>query len=58
MVERSIAWLVRNGHRRVRYRGVDANRTGFSTRAAAVNLQRLINLGLDHNDETWTLPAA
>jgi len=58
MVERSIAWLVRNGHRRVRYRGVDANRLGFSTRAAAVNLQRLINLGLEHNGDTWQLNAA
>ena len=29
MVERSIAWLVRNGHRRVRYRGVTANRIGL-----------------------------
>ena len=26
MVERSIAWLVANGHRRVRYRGVERNR--------------------------------
>jgi len=55
MVERSIAWLVRNGHRRVRYRGVAANRLGFSTRAAAVNLQRLISLGLTHNGDTWNV---
>jgi IS5 family transposase len=58
MVERSIAWLVRNGHRRVRYRGVAANRIGLSTRAAAVNLKRLINLGLGHNGETWHIDAA
>jgi len=53
MVERSIAWLVRNGHRRVRYRGVAANRIGLAHRAAAVNLQRLTKLGADHNGHTW-----
>ncbi|MDW3215471.1 MAG: IS1182 family transposase [Ilumatobacteraceae bacterium] len=55
MVERTIAWLVTNGHRRCRYRGVDRNRIGFSTRAAVINLKRLINLGLDHNGTTWNL---
>ena len=58
MVERSIAWLVRNGHRRVRYRGVTANRIGLAHRAAAVNLQRLTKLGADHNGHTWQLNAA
>ncbi len=55
MVERSIAWIVANGHRRVRFIGVDANRLGLSLRAAALNLRRLINLGLDHNVTAWTL---
>ena len=55
MVERSIAWLVANGHRRVRYRGVERNRLGLSLRAAALNLRRLINLGLHHNGATWAL---
>lgn len=55
MVERTIAWLVTNGHRRCRYRGVARNRIGFSTRAAVINLKRLINLGLDHNGTTWNL---
>jgi DDE family transposase/transposase-like protein DUF772 len=55
LVERSLAWLVANGHRRVRYRGVDANRLGLSTRAAAINLRRLINLGLDHNGTNWAI---
>jgi IS5 family transposase len=55
MVERSIAWLVANGHRRVRYRGIDRNQLGLSLRAAAINLRRLINLGLGHNGTTWTL---
>jgi IS5 family transposase len=54
MVERSIAWLVADGHRRVRYRGVRRNQLGLSLRVAAVNLRRLVNLGLDH-DGSWVL---
>jgi IS5 family transposase len=55
MVERTIAWLVTNGHRRLRHRGVDRNKIAFSTRAATVNLKRLINLGLEHAGNTWHL---
>lgn len=55
MVERSIAWLVARGHRRVRYRGVTRNQAGLSVRVAAINLRRLVNLGLDHHNGTWTL---
>jgi IS5 family transposase len=51
MVERSLAWLVRPG-RRVAYRGVARNQIWLAHRAAAVNIQRLINLGLTHNG-TW-----
>ena len=54
MVERSIAWLVTNGHRRVRYRGVERNRQALSVRAATINLRRLLNLGLDWNNG-WQL---
>ena len=54
MVERSIAWLVARGHRRVRYRGLARNQLGLSHRVAAINLRRLINLGLDH-DGGWVL---
>ncbi len=54
MVERSIAWLVADGHRRVRYRGVARNQLGLSMRVAAINLRRLVNLGLDH-DGGWVL---
>src|SRR5712691_4626314 len=54
MVERSIAWLVAAGHRRVRYRGVARNQLGLAHRVAAINLRRLINLGLDH-DGGWVL---
>jgi IS5 family transposase len=53
MVERSIAWIVTNGHRRVRYRGVEANRTQLALRIAAINLRRLVNLGLTHNGQAW-----
>jgi IS5 family transposase len=54
MVERSIAWMVRRGHRKVRYRGIERNRVAWSQRAAAVNLQRLVTLGLHHAD-TWQI---
>lgn len=57
MVERSVVWLVANGHRRVRYRGVAANRIGLAHRAAAVNLKRLANLAINHNGHTWCLAA-
>jgi len=55
MVERSIAWLVAKGNRRVRYRGLQRNRHGLATRVAAINLRRLVNLGLDHGNNGWTL---
>lgn len=55
MVERSIAWLVANGNRRVRYRGVERNRIGLSTRVAALNLRRLLNLGLHHRPAGWAI---
>ncbi len=54
MVERSIAWLVADNHRRVRYRGVAKNQLGLSMRIAALNLRRLVNLGL-HHDGAWAL---
>jgi IS5 family transposase len=54
MVERSLAWLVAHGHRRVRYRGIARNQLGLSHRVAAINLRRLVNLGLDH-DGGWVL---
>ncbi len=57
MVERTIAWLVRRGHRRVRFRGIAANQLWLTHRAAAVNLQRLLTLGLARDKDTWTLPA-
>jgi IS5 family transposase len=55
MVERSIAWLVRGGGRKVRYRGVARNQIGLAHRCAAINLRRLVNLGLDRHNGTWQL---
>lgn len=55
MVERSLAWLVARGHRRVRYRGVTRNQLGLSTRVAAINLRRLLALGLHHTNTGWAL---
>lgn len=54
MVERTIAWLMRRGHRKVRYRGIERNQIGLAHRAAAVNLQRLQRLGLTWNNG-WTI---
>src|SRR4051794_26628771 len=45
MVERSIAWITR-GHRRVPYRGVIKNDAWLHLRVAAINLRRLLTLGL------------
>ena len=54
MAERSIAWLVRN-NRRCPYRGTAKNRHWLKLRAAAVNLTRLVNLGLHHNGTNWAI---
>jgi hypothetical protein len=56
MVERSIAWLVAHGTRRVRYRGIERNPIALSTRTAALNLRRLITLGLQPTPTGWALP--
>jgi len=56
MVERSIAWLVKDHYRRVRFRGVEKNQMGLTTRVAAINLRRLVKLGLTL-EETWVLRA-
>lgn len=52
-VERTIAWLTRGKARRVPYRGLQHNRQWLTTRAASINLQRLINLGLTHTTAGW-----
>jgi hypothetical protein len=55
MVERTLSWLVRRGHRRVAYRGISRNRIWWSHRAAAVNLRRLLNLGLHLAEVGWAV---
>jgi transposase len=55
-VERAIAWLAAHGSRRVPYRGITRNNAWLHHRAAALNLRRLINLGLTRtSDGTWAL---
>lgn len=56
MVERSLAWLTRGTNRKLRYRGVERNQLWWSHRCAAVNLQRLITLGLVAGENgTWAI---
>lgn len=54
MIERSIAWMTR-GARRVPCCGVAKNHAWWATRAAAINLRRLLNLGLSRQDGVWAL---
>lgn len=54
MVERTIAWLTR-GNRKVRYRGVTKNDDWLHHRAAALNLRRLLTLGLTHTGAGWAI---
>ena len=54
MIERTIAWLVKDNWRRLRYRGIERNQLGWSHRCAAVNLKQLLTLGLTH-DNGWTI---
>jgi hypothetical protein len=54
MIERSIAWLTRH-NRRVPYRGVAANDAWLHLRVAAINLRRLLNLGLTDTGGQWAL---
>jgi hypothetical protein len=55
MAERSIAWLVAGGNRRVPYCGVVRNQHWLSLRVAAVNLRRLVTLGLTRDHAGWAL---
>ena len=55
MVERSIAWLVADGCRRVPYHGIERNHVWLSVRVAALNLRRLLVLGLTRRDGAWAL---
>jgi hypothetical protein len=57
MVERSIAWLIgpKSRCRKLRYHGTTANAWWLRTRIAALNLRRLLNLGLTRQPTGWTL---
>jgi hypothetical protein len=60
MVERSIAWLIgtRGRCRQLRYRGVRSNDQWLHLRMAALNLRRMINLGLHPAaDGSWIIAA-
>jgi hypothetical protein len=60
MVERSIAWLIgpKGRCRQLRYRGVSGNDQWLHLRMAALNLRRMINLGLQPAaDGSWIIPA-
>jgi hypothetical protein len=60
MVERSIAWLIgpKGRCRQLRYRGVRSNDQWLHLRMAALNLRRMINLGLmPAADGSWIIPA-
>jgi hypothetical protein len=54
MVERSIAWLAR-GNRRVPFRGIEKNNNWLHHRVAALNLRRLLAMGLTIENGTWQL---
>jgi hypothetical protein len=57
MAERSISWLVAKNNRRLRYRGVERNDAWLQVRVAALNLRRLLALGLVR-DGGWMLSTA
>jgi len=58
MVERSISWLVAGGNRRLRFVGTRLNDLWLHHRVAALNLRRLLTLGLIRSGGTWTLAPA
>jgi len=55
MVERSIAWLVTHGNRRLRYRGMIKNDAWLHHRTAALNLRRMLTLGLHRRGGAWVI---
>jgi IS5 family transposase len=56
MAERSISWIVAKNNRRLRYRGIQKNNEWLLLRVAALNLRRLVNLGLA-KEQGWVLKA-
>jgi len=58
MVERSISWLVAGGNRRLRFVGTRRNDLWLHHRVAALNLRRLLTLGLTRSGGTWLVTPA
>ncbi len=58
MVERSIDRLVGGRNRRLRYRGIAKNDAWLHHRTAALNLRRLLVLGLHSDSGTWAITPA
>jgi len=58
MVERSISWLVAGRNRRLRFIGTPLNNLWLHHRAAALNLRRLLTLGLTRTGTTWAVAPA
>lgn len=54
MVERTLAWLTR-GNGKLRYRGTAKNDAWFGLGAGAVNLRRLLTLGLHRDSGGWRI---
>jgi len=54
MVERSLAWVTRD-NRRVPYRGVAKNDAWLHLRVAAIDLRRLLTLGLTRTPDSWAM---
>ena len=55
MAERTISCLVAKGNRRLRYRGVERNEAWAYRRVAALNLRKLVVLGLTRDGGDWVL---
>jgi hypothetical protein len=58
MAERSIAWLVAKGNRRLRYRGIERNEAWLNRRVVTLNLRKLVVLGLTRSDGSSVLTTA
>ncbi len=57
MVERSLAWITRGNRRPAlpRHRGTAKNHAWLHLRVSAINLRRLLTLGLLRTDSGWAL---
>lgn len=42
-------------YRKVRFRGIARNQIGLAHRCAAINLTRLVNLGIHHDGTNWAI---